>query len=85
MSVKLLTEHHLEFISLKGGCTGSPESTLVKMPHSRLGITCHGSNVTPNQCPDSIQWRATLGPPAKRHSNDVSLAADGGPLLYVYW
>ena len=29
MSVKLLTEHHLEFISLKGGCTGSSESTLV--------------------------------------------------------
>ena len=33
MSVKLLTEHHLEFLSLKGGCTGLPESTLVKMPH----------------------------------------------------
>ena len=33
MSVKLLTEQHLEFLSLKGGCTGSPESTLVKMPH----------------------------------------------------
>ena len=31
MSVKLLTEHHLEFLSLKGGCTGSSESTLVKM------------------------------------------------------
>ena len=33
MSVKLLTEHRLEFLSLKGGCTGSSESTLVKMPH----------------------------------------------------
>ena len=31
MSVKLLTEHNLEFLSLKGGCTGSSESTLVKM------------------------------------------------------
>ena len=31
MSVKLLTEHRLEFVSLKGGCTGSSESTLVKM------------------------------------------------------
>ena len=31
-SVKLLTEHHLEFLSLKGGCTGLSESTLVKMP-----------------------------------------------------
>ena len=33
MSVKLLTELHLEFLSLKGGCTGSSESTFVKMPH----------------------------------------------------
>ena len=31
MIVKLLTEHHLEFQSLKGGCRGSSESTLVKM------------------------------------------------------
>ena len=33
MIVKLLTEHHLEFLSLKGGCRGSSESTHVKMPH----------------------------------------------------
>ena len=33
MSVKLLTEHHLEFLSLKGGCRGSFDSTHVKMPH----------------------------------------------------
>ena len=31
MTVKLLTEHHLEFLSLTGGCRGSSESTLVKM------------------------------------------------------
>ena len=31
MSVKLLTEHHLEFLSLKEGCGDSSESTLVKM------------------------------------------------------
>ena len=33
MSVKLLTEQHLELLCVKGGCTGSSESTLVKMPH----------------------------------------------------
>ena len=33
MTLRLLTEHHLEFLGLKGGCTGSSESTLVKMPH----------------------------------------------------
>ena len=31
MIVKLQTEHHLEFLSLKGGCRGLSESTLVKM------------------------------------------------------
>ena len=31
MTVKLLTEHHLEFQSLTEGCRGSSESTLVKM------------------------------------------------------
>ena len=36
MTVKLLTEHHLEFLNLKRGCTGSYESTLVKVPHCWL-------------------------------------------------
>ena len=31
MSVKLLTEHHYEFLSLNGGCTDLSQSTLVKM------------------------------------------------------
>ena len=31
MIVKLLTEHNLEFLSLKGGCRGLSESTLIKM------------------------------------------------------
>ena len=39
MSVKLLTKHHLEFLSLNGGCT-----TLVKMPH------CWKSHVTAQLC-----------------------------------
>ena len=46
MSVKLLTEHHLEFLSLTGGCTGSYESTLVKMSncwksHALAQICCN--------------------------------------------
>ena len=31
MIVKLLTEQHLEFLSLKGGCRGSSDSTHAKM------------------------------------------------------
>ena len=30
MIVKILTEHHLEFLSLKEGCTGSSEYIHVK-------------------------------------------------------
>ena len=42
MTFKLLTEQHLEFLSLIGGCTGSSESTLVKMPHCwKLHVTVH--------------------------------------------
>ena len=33
VTCKLLTEHRLELVSLKGGYTGSSESTLVKMSH----------------------------------------------------
>ena len=40
MSVKLLSEHHFEVLSLKRGCTGTSEPTLVKMPH------CWKSHVT---------------------------------------
>ena len=48
MSVKVLTEKHLEFLSLRVGCTVSSESTLVKMPHrwkshvvAQILIVCH--------------------------------------------
>ena len=33
MNIKLLTEHHLEFPSLKGDCTGSSESIHANKPH----------------------------------------------------
>ena len=40
MTVKLQTEHDLEFLTLKGGCTGSSGSIHVKMPHClKLHVT----------------------------------------------
>ena len=54
MSVKLLTEHHLELISSKGGCTGSSKSTLAKMPH------CWKSHVTAHLFPLSADAQAYL-------------------------
>ena len=44
MSVKLLTKHHLEFLSLKGGCTGWSEYALCKIPH------CLKSRITAQYC-----------------------------------
>ena len=42
MIVKLLTEHRLEFLSLKGGCTGLSKSTLVKMSNCwKSQVTAH--------------------------------------------
>ena len=44
MTVKLLTEHNLEFLCIKGGNTGSSESTLVKM------LQCLKSHVAAHYC-----------------------------------
>ena len=48
MTVKLLTVHHFECLSLKGGCTGWSESRLIKMRHfwkwhvlAHVCITCN--------------------------------------------
>ena len=45
MNVKLLNEHHLECLSLKGCCRGSSEATLVKMSR------CWKSHVMAHVCP----------------------------------
>ena len=52
MSVKLLTEQRSEFLSLKGGCKGLSESTLVKIPH------CWKSHVTAHMLVD-IQYHTS--------------------------
>ena len=58
MTVKLLTEQNLEFLSLKEGCTGSSVSTLVKMPHCwKLHVTAH----------------LLLDPPTQEHSEVKSV------------
>ena len=48
MNVKLLTEHRLEFLSIKECYTGSSESTLVKMPYcwkSHVGSKMHHEHI----------------------------------------
>ena len=40
--LKLLHKPNLEFLSRTGGCTGTPESVLVKMPHCcKSHVTAH--------------------------------------------
>ena len=68
ISVKLLFELNLVFLSITGGCTGSSESTLVKMAH------CWKSHVT-------VQIFLNTGP--RRQSvtclaTDACLASDPG-------
>ena len=53
MGVNLLIEHHLEFLSLKRGCTGLSESKLAKMPH------CWKSNVAAQLLAVSINVKPT--------------------------
>ena len=46
MTIKLLTDHNLEFLSLKGGFTGLSESTFVKIPHClKSHVTAHILNM----------------------------------------
>ena len=47
MTVKLLTEKQLEFLSIKGSCAGSSESTLVKIQHCwKSHVMAHSINNT---------------------------------------
>ena len=54
MIVKLLTEHHLEVLNLKGGCRGSSESTHVKIQH------CWKSHALAHIC-DSSREKGRVG------------------------
>ena len=59
MSVRLLTEHHLEFLSLTGGCRGSSECTHVKMTN------CWKSHALAHYYTTRVTWQVDDG---KRHS-----------------
>ena len=65
MIVKLLTEHLLEFLSLKGGYRGSSESTHVKIPHCwKSHATAHIQRVnlpTKGSSSSSSHWGSPKG------------------------
>ena len=79
MIFKLLTEHHLEFLSLKEGCKCSSESTQSCQNVTLLEITCHGSfyreqigdlevtvTVTPNGYADAVTGGKFVMPEERR-------------------
>ena len=51
MIVKLLTEHHFEFLSLKVGCRGSSASTLIKLSN------CRKSHAAAHNCDKELRAR----------------------------
>ena len=59
MTLRLLTEHHLKFINLKGGCTGSSVFTLVKIPQF---LTSHVATYLLDFFCSNIQFHLLLSP-----------------------
>ena len=74
MSVKLLNEHHLEFLSLKGGCTCSSESMFVKMPH------CWESHITAHLLYQSLHYLPSL---ADMNSNYAGRSNEQEEVRYI--
>ena len=64
MSVKLLTEHRLEFVGFKADCTGSSESTLVRMPY------CWKSHVTAQFMSRCVRYAGYIHISKKRKYSD---------------
>ena len=62
MSLKLLTDYNLEFLSLNEGCTGSSESTLFFQNVTLLEISCTGSYAVKNAHSESEKgkWQFPL-------------------------
>ena len=60
MTIKLLTEHHFEFLILKVGRTGLSESSLAKMPQSN--VTAHFVHVVyaSGECSDDPAYPCNL-------------------------
>ena len=60
MSLELLTEHRLQFLSLRGGCKGSSDSTPVKMPQcwkSHVAAHMPGDILTETEFPSEPMER----------------------------
>ena len=84
--IKLLTEQHLEFLTLKGGCTCSSESTLEKMPQCwQSHVTAHIFTVSVREGRCNSAPAKCMGPSAdvtKICEHDKEITCHG--LQYIY-
>ena len=71
MTVELLTEHCLEFLSLTGGCTGSSECTLVKM--SNCWKSCAAAQMAASTLECWNSWFEILQTSSYRRALCISL------------
>ena len=78
MTVKLLTEHQLEFLSLKGGCTGSSESTHIKMLH------CWKSRATAQFLYEPRHGKHFFGVPLEKPPTCLQVDTDTSTSLLVF-
>ena len=68
MTVKLLIEHLLGFLSLKGDCTSSSESIIIKMSH------CWKSHIAAQIC---FEWEL------RKVSFNYTFLSREGPGIYL--
>ena len=90
MTIKLLTEHHLAFLTLKGGCTGSSESTLACGEGLTGGTGCGccllwGSSFVAcccsccMTCEDPEGGARVPDPPPPEKSQNIGFSSNTGP------
>ena len=94
ISVKLLTEHHFEFLSLKGGCIDLSDSTLVKIPHywkSHVAAhkkVCYNKGVMRQSAllvvnPITLYKSFALNPGVPSSTGSTSRSGEASPRLWV--
>ena len=78
MIVKLLTERHLEFLSITGGCRGPSESTLVKMSN------CWKSRALAHISSAWIYYPCTCNTILSTQNNNLCVRSNNPFTIFIY-
>ena len=82
MIVKLLTEHHLECLSLKGGCRGRLVRVYTCQNATLLETSCTGSKFNISDCADNGGCAAEGGCKMGSFCADISCCADSSRYIF---